>query len=155
MSKFIVLRDTKEKVGAWYWEESEYCEGTMKTSLKTGDYTLKGYEHILCIERKKTVAEFATNLSEKRFDNELERMQVFPVPYIICEFSISDVLDFPHGADLPMSIKKKIKIRGRYIIKRIHEIIAQHHIYFMFCDDKKGAWEFTNSLFKQVYNGKS
>jgi hypothetical protein len=155
MKKFTVLRDNKEKVGAWYWEECGYCGGTLKTSLKTGDYTMLGYEDIVCVERKRTVAEFATNLSEKRFVRELERMQVFAVPYIICEFSISDVLDFPHNVDLPEKIKKKIKMNGRYILKRIHQIIDEHNVYFMFCDDKQGAWEFVNALFKRIANAKN
>src|SRR5215210_7578524 len=73
---YTVLRDTREQQG-WIFEQGKLCNGTISKALKTGDYTLVGFESILCVERKKNVAEFAKNIIEKRFENELTRMEAF------------------------------------------------------------------------------
>lgn len=153
MSKFTVIRDTKEKVGAWYWDESDHCTGTVLKSLKTGDYTMEGYENIITVERKKSVSEFAMNITEDRFTRELQRLDTFPLPYIVCEFTLSEVLDFPKGANLPTKVKQNMKVTGQFILKRIHEIVIDHHINFMFCENRYNSWVFVNSLFKRVFNG--
>lgn len=152
MEKFTVIRDNKEKVGAWYWDESARCNGTIIKHLDTGDYTLLGYENEVCVERKKTVAEFATNINEDRFERELDRMNNFALPYIVCEFSLTQVLDFP-GDDLPPKVREKIKVTSKFIIKRVHEIMHKHNIHIVFCDNKYGAWRFVDSLFKRVVDG--
>jgi hypothetical protein len=152
MKNFTVIRDNKEKVGAWYWEQGGRCDGTIIKHLDTADYTLLGYEGIVAVERKKTVIEFANNITEDRFERELVRMQSISLPYIVCEFSLTQVLDFP-GHDLPPKVREKVQITSKFIIKRIHEIINEHNIHFMFCDNKYGAWKFVDSLFKRVVDG--
>ena len=53
MTRFTVIRDTREKEGhGWWFDENAYCIGTEKTKLDIGDYSIKDKEHILCIERK-------------------------------------------------------------------------------------------------------
>ena len=48
---FKVLVDSREKNS---WElNSSRVSATEKIKLDTGDYTIDGYEDILCIERKK------------------------------------------------------------------------------------------------------
>ena len=62
MSKFTVIRDTREKEGhGWWYEEDAYCIGTEATKLDVGDYSIKDKEHILCIERKESISELAGN----------------------------------------------------------------------------------------------
>ena len=68
MTRFTVIRDTREKEGhGWWFDENAYCIGTEKTKLDIGDYSIKDKEHILCIERKESVSELAGNCGEKRF----------------------------------------------------------------------------------------
>ena len=56
---YLVYRDTREKDG-WDFAQSGYCAGTEPQTIKTGDYTLHGYENHLCIERKGNVSELAS-----------------------------------------------------------------------------------------------
>jgi ERCC4-type nuclease len=91
---YTVLKDTREQQG-WTFEQGKFCNGTIPRALKTGDYTLLGYENVLCVERKKNVAEFAGNIVEKRFERELERMESFLYSFIICEFTLADIMAWP------------------------------------------------------------
>ena len=92
--KFTVIRDTREKNG-WYFKETEYCQGMLEQKLDTGDYSIVGLEDILCIERKGCVSELANNIVDKRFDRELERMEGFKYKFLILEFSLTDLMNFP------------------------------------------------------------
>jgi hypothetical protein len=49
MSRFTVIRDSREKEGhGWWYDEDAYCIGTEITKLDIGDYSIKDKEHILC-----------------------------------------------------------------------------------------------------------
>jgi ERCC4-type nuclease len=77
-NRFHIIKDTREKKGhGWWYDENAYCSGTTVAKVDIGDYTIEGMEHLLCIERKESVSEFAGNCSEKRFFTELKRMGTF------------------------------------------------------------------------------
>ena len=43
MSKFTIIRDTREKKGhGWWFDESSHCTGTEVKKLDVGDYSIKG-----------------------------------------------------------------------------------------------------------------
>ena len=75
MSKYTVIQDTREQDG-WFFSPYDKCEGMERSTMLTGDYTLKGYEDVVCIERKASVAEIAMNLGKKKkpFQEEMQRM---------------------------------------------------------------------------------
>jgi len=42
MSRFHIIKDTREKDGhGWWFEENQYCSGTTKTKVNIGDYTIE------------------------------------------------------------------------------------------------------------------
>lgn len=99
---YTVIRDDREKKKkGWIWGQFPSNAGTVVQRLKTGDYTLKGYENVLCIERKGSVKELATNLHQKRFMESLKRMEQFPVKAVILEFDFADLTDWPKSSGLP------------------------------------------------------
>lgn len=147
----IIIRDKQEKVG--YWDFSHYpdCEGQVVEQLKTADYTIKGYENIVVVERKRTVAEIAVNLGSAydRFRREFERMTAFKYACVLCEFTLSDTLSFP--ANVPHKLKKvKMKMNGKFILKRINELENEFGIDFIFCGSKTRAEEIAMDLFRKV-----
>jgi hypothetical protein len=147
--KYHVIRDTREKVGqGWSFRTSQYCEGTRTTKLDTGDYSLAGYEDVFTIERKGSVTEFAKNITQKRFENELERMRKFVWSFVFLEFTMLDVLNYPDGCNIPYSQKKRIKFRGSFFLKRIMEFQLDYPTKIMFVGDNGAA--VASSLFKRV-----
>ena len=120
-------------------------------TLSTGDYTLKGFEDIVCIERKGCVEEFANNLGRdlKRFKNELERMQSFAHRYIICEFPISHLIKYPYHSN-NKKLQNIVMINGKYLLKTIIEIQMDYNVDIVFCDDRNHAEKVIVSIFKRV-----
>src|SRR5688572_26018625 len=107
--KYLVLRDTREQDG-WEFSPTDNCLGTEETKLPTGDYTIKGYEKLLTIERKGSIAEFAKNIVQGRFDAELVRMESFAFPFMVLEFSMKDIERFPVGSGIPEEVWKKMRV---------------------------------------------
>src|SRR5271165_2250979 len=118
MNKYLVVVDSCEKVG-WHFEPNEECLGEEIHNLNTGDYTLRGLEDKFIIERKGKIAEFSTNICEKRFDKELERLEGFQWPFMILEFDLMDVILFPKTSTIPKHLWGRIKVTPQFILSRI------------------------------------
>lgn len=147
---YTVLRDTREQTG-WVFKASADCAGTEVTTLKTGDYTLKDYENILCVERKGCIAEFANNLVKEyaRFCRELDRMQTdHEHCFILLEFTMDDLLDYPRSADLPPRVKRRIVVTGSLLLKRLLEIELSYKVKILFCGNR--GQKVLTAIFKQI-----
>jgi len=127
--KFTIYRDTAEKEGhGWSFRASDRCAGMVKHNLYTADYSVAGlYEaDFLAIERKGSVAEWASCLTSPEkwedFQAELVRLDSFAHPYIVLEFTPKQLEAFPSGTALPASLKRSIKVRGPYLLRRTVEI---------------------------------
>jgi hypothetical protein len=172
VAKYTVIKDTREQDG-WFFSPYDKCEGMEVDTLHTGDYTLKGFEEVVCVERKASVSEIAMNLGKKKkaFYNEMERMKSFHFRYLLLEFSALDVIDYPLSllseedrelyklyesgkAKLPnfkrFKIVEQTRISGKYLIKSLMEISIRHDINVMFCGDKNSAFLICNSIFKRL-----
>lgn len=122
-NKFTVVRDTREKDAFGYWfPEDDQCDGTIEKKLDTGDYSLLGYENLICIERKRTTGELAGNVTEARFERELERMASFKYRFVVCEFSLEDVRYFPQGSGIPKDKWPKLRVTAKFLMRRIVDI---------------------------------
>lgn len=146
---FEVIIDTREK-NPWELTSSSIREVSYE-GIKTGDYTVRGLEGVLCIERKKSVAELAQNINQKRFKNELERMREFRWKYLLLEADLQEVIDFPKGADLPPKVLEKIRVSGAYLLKCINRMESKYGVHFIFCGNRYNAsWVATNLMKEAV-----
>lgn len=124
--KLLIYRDTQEKKNFWNFPEDDVFAGTEKKHLPTGDYTIAGYEKQFVIERKYSTGELYGNIYEVRFEDELKRLEEFEWPFIVCEFSYKDMLDFPLGSGIPTSLHYKVKAKAKFF----QSVIARYHIAF-------------------------
>ena len=148
---FTVIKDTREQEG-YHFSKYDKCEGMIERKLDTGDYSIEGLEEKICVERKASPEELATNLGQKKhaFMNEIERMKPFPHKFIILEFSLQDLVDFPEGSRIPESQKAKVKISGKYMLKMLMEFQIKDNIHVVFCGNKYNAFLTLMSLFKRI-----
>jgi len=152
-SRFTIIRDTREQTG-WNWISSDRCTGTVVTKLDTGDYSIQGLEDRLCIERKKSVAEFATNITEKRFWKELERTRDYSYSFLICEFDMYDIDIYPEGSGIPRRMFPKIKVRRNFILSKLVEIQTKYNIFVNLCgSDVEIAKQITFSIMRNIWEG--
>jgi len=142
---FTIIIDTREQKP---WEFTEHATAVKK--LDTGDYSIEGLENLFCIERKRSVSEIANNITESRFKDVLSRMSKFRFPYILLEFDLDDVLNFPIGSDIPRHIWSKLKISPKYILKNIIEMSLLYNIYVVFCGSKDNAESYALAIMRKI-----
>jgi hypothetical protein len=149
----IIIQDTREKL-PWSFISFDQCVGQIIKSLNAGDYTLDKYDKLICIERKRTVNELATNLSKKysQFKNEMCELTKYRFKYVICEFSEQLMLIYPKGSKLPKQIQNKIRICGKFLHKRVNEIIDEFGVEFIFCKDRYEAQSKAMELLTRAKN---
>lgn len=147
LQKYTIKIDTREQ---YYWDfpEDKYCEGSIFEKVDTGDYTIKGLEHLLTIERKATVCELANNITQDRFFREMDRMRPLKFKFLVLEFEMSDVFQFPNVECMPKHIRKKSRIGGKFIMQKLNDIQIDYGVSVNFA----GAYglEFATSIFKKV-----
>jgi ERCC4-type nuclease len=149
-----IIIDTREKT-PWTFEKTTSSEDIVFQKLDTGDYSLEGLEDILCIERKKSVAEIANNITDKRFKRELERMSEFKYKFLILEFDYRHIDDFPEGSDIPKHFQKKVRVKGPFIIKCLSRIMCKYGISVIPCSSAAYAEHIAYSIMKEVYDASS
>ena len=147
-NKFKVTRDSREQKG-WIFSENDKCLGTEISKLDTGDYTIKGMEDFFVIERKSNVSELASNLFQKRFHDELLRLDKFPHAYLILEFQLVDIINYPQSSNIPKHLWKNIKINGQQFLKLFNELQLNHpNLKIVFAGNC--GKQFVMSLFKRM-----
>ena len=91
LENFQIIVDTRNNI------LGNLVNGKTIAKFDTGDYSLKGLEDIFCIERKGSVSEFANNITEKRFKDVIERLSNVQHSFLLFEFNLEDVLQYPEG----------------------------------------------------------
>lgn len=142
---FTIIVDTREQQP---WSFEHYAVANKK--LDTGDYSIEGLENILVIERKKSVSEFANNITESRFKDVVQRLSNIKYAFLLLEFELDDVLIYPVGSNVPKRMWDKIKISPSFIIKHLLELQLYHNIKVVFCGDPDNAAKMAEYIFKKV-----
>lgn len=145
----MIIQDTREKFPLSF---AMFGIDVVVRKLDTGDYTFGGFEDAVCIERKKSVSELATNIGSdwKRFAAELERMKSFSHKYILCEFPLQDVYDYPNCECIPKYKRKYIRISSKFLLSRIEYIQDHYDIIFFFCNSSTEAMEKVVELYDEI-----
>lgn len=143
---FTIIVDTREQQP---WTFDNYA--TAKKKLDTGDYSIVGLEHLLGIERKKSISEFANNIVEKRFIDVVTRLSRLKYPFLLFEFDLKDVLIYPVGSTVPKRMWNNIKISPAFLMKNIIELQLLHNIHIMFCGSSSNAEKMAEFLLKKVF----
>ncbi len=152
MSKFTVIRDTREKTNwGWSYDENAYCNGTIISKVNVGDYTVEGLENYVCIERKASIDEFAHNCIEKRWKKCMERMSEVKHSFILFEFSWNDVNTYPKSAKVPKHVRNKLRIPAKYIRKVINTARNDYNIHVIACDNAMKAEQVAYRIMKKAY----
>lgn len=146
-----IIQDTREQIPFNFSFYPE-CEEVIVKCLKTGDYSLVGYEDKVYIERKRSTSELAINLGtdKVRFFKELERMEKVKWKFVICEFSIDDILSFPKNSTIPRNRWATLKFTGKAIYTLMKQAESKFGVKFIFCDNPQEAAEEVINIFKKV-----
>lgn len=148
---FTIIQDTREQI-PFDFSSYDECQKVVIKTLKTGDYSLDGLENNLFIERKRSTGELANNLGvdKVRFFKELERMSKVKWKYIVCEFSIDDIISFPTNSGIPKNKWSSLKFTGRALYKIMKDVEAKFGVKFIFAENSEDATDKVIEIFKKV-----
>lgn len=143
---FTIIIDTREQQP---WSFEHYTTASRK--LDTGDYSIEGLEDIVCIERKKSINEVANNITESRFIDVVDRMSKYKYAFMLLEFDLEHVLNYPIGSNLPRRLWDKVRITPAFIVKHILELQLNHNIKVLFCGCASDAEKMAEYILKKVH----
>lgn len=136
----VFIEDTREPDGLGY-SAILTEENWKRMPLKTGDYSIEGYEDKIAIERKATLDLVASlTHNRKRFEEELERSMDLDFFCVIIEGDASNVYRGRY------SYKHNSKAHPRAIWETIATFWIRYKAPFVFCSDKYHGSQMAKSL---------
>ena len=104
--KPIVLVDTREQEPfPLYVNHPNWIGGERRATLKTGDYTVKGMERLLCLERKNLADLVACTVTyRRRFLSACGRLARFPWKAILVEATFEDIKGGFEAFNIPSEV---------------------------------------------------
>lgn len=127
--KLPLVIDTNEPVGT-AWEFDADLFAPQRSSLMTGDYSVRGLEDVITIERK-TLGDCVSTVihSWTRFRKTLYRMSGMDHAVVVVEASIAAILNHEYESDAePLAV-----------LGRLNSIIIDHGIPVVFAGDRAAA----------------
>ena len=149
----MIIQDTRERLP---FDLSFYGFDVIRKKLDVGDYSIEGYEHIVSIDRKKSISELACNLFEDypRFKRELIRSQNIQNFYIVCEFPLEFLLIYPHGSGIPRRKWPFLRATPTKLFDRVALIYRNYGTKFVFCQNRQEAEEITAQILQMIIDNK-
>jgi len=126
---FVVLVDDREKKA---WDLPYKIE---KKRLKTGDYTVKGFEKVIAIEKKSGLVELLNDLANgyrPTFVRFLERLSKYPVKVIVVEDTLSELSISRALTHISKKSRGKARLTFRSIYYWTAEIATKYGIPIVF-----------------------
>lgn len=130
MEGFRIVSDTRERM-PWKFIRRKPVLDIVERALETGDYSIEGLEDILSIERKRNTAEIAANLQEDRFYRELSRLAAMPHAYVVCEFTLADVMSFPRNSGIPPSKWRRLRMKPPNLLRLLVSAMTTYGVPFV------------------------
>lgn len=136
-----ILKDSREKDG-WNFRASQNCNGMQIEKLDTGDYSLKGYENLIMIERKSVADLWGTlTAGKERFYREMERAKEIPARFLVIEGNIADInKGFAYS-----------KVGPNYIHGFLISLQIKYGVHVIFAGRKDLAQEYVRRLLAKLY----
>jgi ERCC4-type nuclease len=99
----------------------------VKSALKTGDYSIEGYEEEIAIERKSYSDLYhSLTTAKNRFKKQMKRLSKYPYRYLVIDSTVSSVILGHPQCDLP----------GPVALKKLFEIAVPLGVPVCFVDNQ-------------------
>jgi len=145
--QFTVLVDDREKKA---WDLSYKIE---KKRLKTGDYTIKGFEKVIAIEKKSGLIELLNDLANgyrNTFERFLKRLSEYPVKVIIVEDTLSELSINRALAHIRHKSRGRARLTSRSIYYWVSEIAIKYGIPIVFVG-KRAKIDLLPEIFRAAF----
>ena len=137
-----IIVDTNEQI-AYHFANIKPRPEVVYKSLKTGDYSLVGFEDKITIERKTMSDLFgSTGHDRLRFQREFERMRSFEYAALVIEGSLRSLFKQPP----PFS-----KMRSKNVFRTLLAWSIRYKVFVWPCPDRAFAERLTYLLLEKFY----
>lgn len=127
-NKITIIEDTREQTPLDFSGFRDV--DSVRRGLKTGDYSIEGYENQICFERKSIPDLVGTLIKgHERFLREMERMQFYEIKYILVERTPDRLYWYcdQHGWEYKFNT----------IIQSLLAYACHYQVRVRFCKDRK------------------
>lgn len=149
MNQFVVIFDSREqKPFQFKKEDLNISEQPLveKATLKTGDYSLKGFENQICIERKSAVDLFGScGKGRARFEREFQRMSQLEYAAVVIENDWTAMYKRPPS---------RSKMSPKTILRTLMAWQMRYQVHIWPCPGRKFAEKITYLLLDRFYRDK-
>jgi len=140
-------------------DEGDYClKELLEYEQRTGKKTIR-------IERKASPGELAINLGKliDTFEREVKRLAEYDEKYLICEFTLDELAEFPKNSNLPENILykknakgrkiKNLRMNGKFMLVRLDHLYRTYDLQIIYAGNKDNACNIAIDLLMKYYNG--
>ena len=161
MSEMVIVIDSREQTP--FFKKPPKGLLITRDTLAQGDYSIRGYEHGVCVERKNPDDFLSSITSDStRFKKRLSEMDSYQLAIIVVEKPLRDILNMCD----PTATRRKRKVAGRVKLsattnkRRIHpnvvtgtvwSIYGKYGIPIYFAMDRQDAENFTLGVLRKYY----
>lgn len=139
--KPTLIIDTREKT-PWDFDGDDEFEAIEHTKLDGGDYSIKGMEHIIAIERKANADELFNNFTQnkERIFAEFERLKDHKLKIIVIEQSCEDVFNPNNYYVNKKGLNKRdFKMPVAVVASNLTELMVSQNVQVVFGGTKARA----------------
>lgn len=147
----ILIVDTRERT-PFDFEGDDDFESVVHEKLDAGDYSLKGMEHIIVIERKANADELFNNFTQNkdRIYAEFDRLKDHKLKILLIEQSCEDVFN-PNNYYINKKglNKRDFKMPVAVVASNLTQLMIEHNVQVIFAGSK--ARSMAKSLLLAAY----
>ena len=123
----------------------------VQDNLKVGDYSIRGFENQIAIERKQAEEIYGNfGHGRERFMKECELLSTYERACIIIENDLSRLISPPEYTKRMY----KMKLKKSHIVGALAKLIGEYGIPVIFASGRREANELTYAILKQYYKCK-
>jgi DNA excision repair protein ERCC-4 len=138
----VIVRDTREQAGytfATITPPPQVITGT----LKSGDYSIQGYENQVSVERKSLIDAFGTfGNGRHRFEAELKRLSEYRFAAVVIEADWQTIIKNPPW---------RSKLLPKTVLASVIAWQMRFNVHFWACPDRNFAEKLTYRILDRFY----
>ena len=144
IQNFTIIIDTREQRPYTFQNIKPEPPETIMQGLKTGDYSVAGFESCICVERKSMSDLFGSvGTGRARFECEMERMASYNYACIIIEAEIQQWFNNP-----PV----RSKMSSKAVFRSLIAFSQRYGIHIWPAWDRQSAEKFCYIILKRYYD---
>lgn len=144
MSDFTIIIDSREQRPYFFESIKPDVPPTERKTLKTGDYSIKGLEQNITVERKSLADLFGSvGKGRKRFEREMVRMSKFDYAALIIESSLAGIFTNPPN---------RSKMNPKAVFRTLISWSQKHNVYVWPMWNREAAEKCCYLILKRYYD---